>query len=151
MAGFNSIRHNCLTDGCYNYLYLPKVEHLARFLPRTAQFTDIDDCYWRGHATHIRGGRFLFLEWKSWPNPGPLDGGQDWFFRDLSALGGEGRVFVLCAAGDTQTMSVHHMAWYQRGQHYPWRPTTTDTFNNKIQSWGEWAEREWARERACNG
>jgi hypothetical protein len=142
----SAIRHKCpIEEGCYIHEHWPKVELLERHLPGNREFTDIDLGFWRGHATHFGSrqpfciGCFLFLEWKSWPEPGPLLNGQDWFLRDLSALG-DGRIFVLCAAGDPRTMDVHHIAYYRRGQHYPWRPTTTDQFNNTISRWGKWAE-----------
>jgi len=64
--------------------------------------------------------------------------GKNWFLRDLSAIG-DGHILVLCAAGDARTMEVHHIAYYRRGQHHPWQPTTTDHFNNEIRRWGKWA------------
>ena len=55
--GFNPMRWDCDTDGCFNVKRRPKIEMFADCFPRRINFGDVDG------LVEI-GGRFCLLEWK---------------------------------------------------------------------------------------
>mgnify|MGYP001582758060 CR=1 FL=1 len=126
----NPLRWDCRTDGCFNSKRRPKIDQLARFLPGSCQFGDIDAC------AEVNG-RELRIEWKS--APGPLPKGQEIAFRRLSA---SSIVTVLCVAGDAETMNVSHVGIWHLGRWTPWGQCDFAGLGRRIERWGAWAKRQ---------
>lgn len=135
-AGYNPMRWNCDSDGCFNVVKRPKIEVFKDCFPGRISFGDIDGIV-------EKGGMALLLEWK--PAPVALNAGQRIMYENLSK---NGKVTALVLAGDAQTMQVTHRAFFWSGKKSEWSPATLDDAKEFCRRWAVWAQgiADWAKE-----
>lgn len=109
--GYNPLRWDCTSHGCFNKKKRPKIELFADCFPGAINFSDVDGIV-------EMGGRGLLLEWKPSPN---ISGGQEIMYRKLT----ETKILsVICVSGNAETMLVDHIARFEDGNWYKWKPAT---------------------------
>jgi len=74
--GYNPMRWDCATSGCYNKKLRPRIEEFADCFPGSISMSDVDG------IVEV-SGCFLFLEWKS--RREPLKTGQKLLFERITA------------------------------------------------------------------
>lgn len=126
--GYNPMRYNCESQGCFNLLQRPKIEQFASVLPGRIAMSDID-------ATVEVNGRFFFLEMKSFE--GPIPTGQRIYFERLTRL--SPRIVVVVICGDAATMAVTSMLYIYGGRVSDWQPATLDDVRAALADFTEWA------------
>lgn len=111
--GFNPMRWDCSSRGCFNLLCRPKIERFAACFPGRIAMSDID-------ATVEVNGHFVFLEMKS--HRGEIPRGQRLYFERLTRLSPRISVMILC--GNAETMQFEAICWIYNGQLTSWQPTS---------------------------
>lgn len=125
MNGFNPLRHDCGSQGCFNLTRRPKIELFADCFPGKIAMADIDG------IVEING-RFLFLEWKT-PDAQLSTGGRI-TVANLSKIPGS---IVLVVWGDAQTMVVENAEIWLGGR----RVTPSCNGISDVKKWmANWAE-----------
>lgn len=125
--GFNPMRYDCETSGCFNKKRRPKIEVFADCFPGKISFGDVD-------AEVEINGYSLRLEWKSYA--GDLPKGQTIMFSNKTHYGID---TVICVCGDAETMDITHYGMFFRGKWHNWHPATLDELKAKIDGWAQWA------------
>ena len=123
MMGFNPLRHNCETQGCFNKNRRPKIEVFAGCFPGAIAMADIDG------FVEIRG-RFLYLEWKS---PGaPLHTAQRISYTSLSRT--TNSIVILCW-GNAESMDIGKMAVFVDGVRHDFSSPSLESAKLCMQAW----------------
>jgi hypothetical protein len=127
--GFNPMRWDCDTQGCFNEKCRPKIEVFAECFPRNINFGDVDG------SVELEGYE-LKLEWK---NAGHLNipGGQRIAFTKLSQ---DKTQTIICVSGDPKTMVVEKMSVFFGGKQEPWHDATLDDVKQRIKGWCKWVQ-----------
>jgi len=126
--GHNPIRYDCEKSGCFNIMKRPKIEVFCGCFPGRISFGDIDGIV-------ERNGLALLLEWK--PAPIALNQGQRIMYERLSK---NGKITVLCLAGDAQTMTVTHRSYFWDGKKSDWNESTIDGAKEFCSRWSAWTD-----------
>jgi len=122
--GYNPMRWNCDTKGCFNVKQRPKIEVFAECFGGRINFGDVD-------ASLVEvNSRGLILEWKGAPVAIPQ--GQDIAYRNLSRTG---LLVVVTVAGDAETMHVSHCGFYIAGEFSGWRAADIDAVKEIFRRW----------------
>ena len=129
IQGFNPLRWDCSSKGCYNSTVRPRIEHFAQCFPRKIAMTDVDG------MVEI-GGNFLMLEWKQ--PPGTLGRGQEIMFEKLTKAGMPFRVYVV--TGHSQTMEIEDFAIYENSTVQRFIDVDFNDLLASIKGWADWAE-----------
>ena len=125
--GFNPMRYNCDTQGCFNKKRRPKIEVFAECLPEKIAFTDIDA------ACEINGNQ-LWLEFKSFE--GEISRGQHLFFiRQVSVEGKKNAVFVV--VGDAESMDIQSVKIYSNRDCGDFFACDLNTLKSHIKNWAD--------------
>lgn len=129
VAGFNPMRWNCQTSGCFNLKRRPKIEVFADCFPRRINFGDVDG------LVEI-GGMFCLLEWKG-------DGGSVRTGQRLSYLAftREAGNVVFVVNGNAETMAVDGYSTFWGGRQLPLVNADLDALKARIRWWAEWVQR----------
>lgn len=127
-SGYNAMKWDCKTDGCFNRMKRPKIEVFAGCFPGNMNFGDVD-------AIIEIGGRGLVLEWKN--RPGALQDGQRIMWSRLTR---GCALTVLCAAGDAESMTVTHRALFWDGRWFSWREADLAGLKASAWRWAKWAQ-----------
>jgi len=126
--GFNPLRWDCTTQGCFNKKCRPKIEVFAECFPRKINFGDVDG------LVEING-KALIMEWKSFAKELPV--GQRIAYRNLSR---DGKISILCFAGNAETMEITHSLKVHMGKIFSWQSCTMKEAKNLIRQWVYYAE-----------
>ena len=126
--GYNPMRWDCSTQGCFNKKCRPKIEVFAECFPRNINFSDIDG------IVEINGN-FLLLEWKSYA--GNIPTGQKIMFSRMTQ-DNRFTVFIIC--GDAETMSITDLSVIWGGKQQPWARCTLEQLKERMTKWAFWAE-----------
>ncbi len=126
-SGYNPVRWNCQSDGCFNIKRRPKIELFADCFPRKINFGDIDG------AVEL-GGFFCLLEWKG--QGGRLRTAQELMFKRLSSTLGN---YVICVEGDAQTMDVKRYCEFWHGKQGKWKEARLEDVKVRLRRWAIWA------------
>jgi hypothetical protein len=129
--GYNPMRWECSSRGCYNVKHRPKIELFAHVLPGKIAFTDVD-------ATTEVCSNFLFLEWKS-GEPRDLPIGQRIYAQRLTELG-KGAITYVVVCGDAETMTVSHVLTIYKGKLSQWEPCDFTSLEARIARWARKAK-----------
>ena len=124
--GYNPMRWDCQTQGCFNKKKRPKIEMFADCLPGKIAFGDIDG------IVEIRGN-FLFLEFKEHSN---IPKGQQILYRRLTRLA---PAIVLVIEADVETMDVLAVSYVSGGRIEPQVLMNLQGLKDVIKSWSDWA------------
>lgn len=124
--GYNPIRWDCASNGCYNKTLRPRIEEFAGCFPGKISMSDVDG------VVEI-GGRFLFLEWKS--KGGAVQGGQRIMFERLTAL--SPRVTVIVVAGHPREMLVEWVQVFEQGRSREPEACDFEGLHRRIKAWAE--------------
>jgi len=127
-GGYNPLRWDCDTRGCFNQFCRPKIERFATCFPGNIAMSDID-------ATVEVNGRFLFLEMKS--HQGRIPVGQRIYLERLTRLSSQIVAMIVC--GDAQTMQCQAICWVYGGQVFDWQPATLDDVTQLLEDFTQWA------------
>lgn len=125
--GYNQMRWNCETKGCFNKRKRPKIEMFADNFPGNINFSDVD-------AIVEISGNALMMEWKDYGVPLPK--GQEIMYERLSKYG---PITVLCVAGDAETMEVRQQGVFHKGKWSGWKDADMEDVQTKIRAWTQWA------------
>lgn len=125
VPGYNPMRWNCDSRGCYNVKQRPKIEYFAGALPGKIALSDVD-------ATCEVNGHFLFLEWKS-GDPREIPTGQRIYAQRLTAL--SPRITYVIVCGDAETMSVTHVRSARKGVLHDWQECDLEGLFDRIANW----------------
>ena len=128
-GGYNPLRWDCDTRGCFNQFCRPKIERFAACFPGRIAMSDID-------ATVEVNGHFVFLEMKSHQGDIPL--GQRLYFQRLTRL--SPRISVMILHGDAESMQCEAIRWIYNGQVSDWQPTTLDEVIRLLNKFATWAQ-----------
>jgi hypothetical protein len=128
--GYNPLRWNCETQGCYHIKCRPKLEEFAGCFPDRIAMGDIDG------VVEIKG-RFLFLEWKS--RPGPIPKGQRIMLEQLTRASRKITAIVVC--GNPQTMTVENVSVVKRGTIGAAEPCDLDRLKDRVSRWATYARK----------
>lgn len=123
-TGYNPMRWDCETQGCFNKKCRPKIEEFADALPGKISFTDVDG------IVEVNG-HFLLLEWKK--SSGFVPTGQRIMYERLTR---DSRFTVLVLAGNADTMFITAAMTFKDGACSDWHPATFDDIHRQIQKWG---------------
>lgn len=123
MSGYNPLRHDCKSKGCFNLIHRPKIEVFHDLFPGKISFSDIDA------IVEIQGNA-LVLEWKS--TGAPIHAGQEIMWRRLTR-GGIFTVFFI--EGSAKTMEVQSICVLYRGVRHEKEPANLDHVRAKIAGW----------------
>ena len=74
-GGYNPMRYDCSSNGCYNKTLRPRIETFAECFPRRIGMTDVD-------AMVELNNKFMMIEWKA--RGGSLSRGQEIMFEKLT-------------------------------------------------------------------
>lgn len=107
-SGYNPMRYDCETSGCFNKVKRPKIEVFSDCFPGRINFGDVD-------AEVEINGHFLQLEWK--PAKVEMATGQHIKFKRYTQQPGWA---VIVVAGCAETMEIEAFRVYSAGQLYPW-------------------------------
>ena len=124
--GWNPLRWDCETQGCFNVHKRPKIELFADCLPGRIAFSDVDG------ITEIKGN-LLVLEWK---NHRRIPRGQLLLYTRWTA---GGPAAVLLIVGDARNMTVEEVACVYGGVIGPWCEMDIAGLRHEIQAWSNWA------------
>jgi hypothetical protein len=103
--GFNPMRYDCESQGCFNKKRRPKIELFTEDLPEKIAFTDIDAvCEINGHQ--------LWLEYKSFE--GEINRGQHLLFSRQTNYQNKHHM-VLVVVADAETMVTESVKTYYCG------------------------------------
>jgi len=127
--GYNPIRWNCLDQGCYMHKCHPRIEIFADCFPEKIAMSDIDG------VVEING-HFLFMEWKG--DGGKLSTGQHILLQRLTTL--SDKVVAYVVYGDSQTMQVHKVTRYYRGNSKDY-DMQLEQLMEQFRNWGKWVKR----------
>ena len=126
--GYNPLRWDCETQGCFNKKCRPKIEIFADCFPRRINFGDVDG------LVEING-KGLLLEWKSALKEIPT--GQKIAYQKLTQTG---LLAVLCFVGNAETMEITHFMKFHKGISTKWNECSIEQAKKLIQSWVNFAE-----------
>jgi hypothetical protein len=126
--GYNPMKWNCGTRGCFNAIRRPKIEVFAEVLPGRIAMSDID-------ATVEVNGNFLFMEFKS--HLGDIPTGQKIYFQRLTRLSSKITVLVICA--DAETMMCHALRLIYGGEVFDWEAASLEDVMEELRQWTIWA------------
>ena len=129
-AGFNPMRWDCQTDGCFNVKRRPKIEMFGDCFPGKGSFGDVDG------IVEIRGC-FCLLEWKS--GTAPLPRGQE---RMMIAFTRQPGNIVFVVNGNAQTMVVTGYFVFWHGKRMEPVQATLGTVKERIRKWVAWVQAE---------
>jgi hypothetical protein len=121
--GYNPMRWDCESQGCFNRKLRPKIEMFADCFPGRISLGDIDG------MVEINGA-FLLLEWKA-PG-GELELGQQIAFEKFSRFP---RCSVIVVQGDPETMIIWGFGIFFEGRYTPSRPRTYDDLCGVMKRW----------------
>ena len=124
--GYNPMRWDCQTQGCFNKKKRPKIEEFADCLPGKIAFGDVDG------IVEIKGN-FLFLEFKEHSN---IPKGQQILYRRLTRLA---PAIVLVIEADVETMDVFGVSYVASGRIEPQVLMNLQGLKDLIKSWSDWA------------
>jgi hypothetical protein len=105
--GYNPLRWDCASQGCFNLRRRPKIEIFADCFPGRISFGDVDG------IVEV-GGNALLLEWKS--EERQLPSGQRLLYQRLTR---NGPVSVMIVIGDAETMLIDATAIFADGIRHP--------------------------------
>jgi hypothetical protein len=125
--GWNPLRWNCDTNGCFNKLRRPKIEVFAECFPGKSNFGDVDG------LVEVNG-HFCLLEWKG--TGGQVHTGQRISFERFVACPGN-VVFVVNGNAETMTVSSYDVFWKNQRQHHP---GSLDDVKKRMKSWAAHAQ-----------
>ena len=121
--GYNPMRWDCITKGCFNVKRRPKIEIFSDCFPGRIGMGDVDG------LVEING-RFLLLEWKTESTNLPT--GQRILYERLTQKDG---FAVIVVVGDAETMEVSQLCWFVQGRQTPWLNATMETVKQRIKGW----------------
>lgn len=124
VPGWNPIRHECETQGCWNKVHRPRIELFAGALPRKISMTDLD-------ATVEVNGSFLFLEWKSYA--GEIPTGQRIYFERLTSL--SEKITAVVVAGNPELDTVEAIQTFSKGKARDWEECDLEGLFERIKRW----------------
>lgn len=127
-SGFNPMRWNCRTSGCFNVKRRPKIEVFAECFPRRINFGDVDGIV-------ELSGKFLMLEWKG--DGGAIRTGQARTYVEFTRNIGN---LVLVVHGDAETMTVEGYSQYWSGKPFPFVTGDLDAVKDRMRRWVHWAQ-----------
>ena len=125
--GYNPMRWDCETKGCFNKRKRPKIEVFHGNFPGKINFSDVDG------IVEISGNA-LMLEWKD--KNVPIPKGQQIMYERLSE---HGPITVMCVAGDAETMEVYQYGIFHKGKFTGWKDADMELIQDKIRKWTHYA------------
>ena len=125
--GYNPMRWDCETKGCFNKRKRPKIEVFHHNFPGKINFSDVDG------IVEISGNA-LMLEWKD--KNVPIPKGQAIMYERLSK---HGPITVMCVAGDAETMEVYQYGIFHKGKFSGWKDADMELIQDKIRKWTHYA------------
>jgi len=125
VGGYNPLRWDCNTSGCFNQKKRPKIEVFSECFPGRINFGDVD-------AIVEIGGQFLLLEWKEFTAELPT--GQRIMYRRLT---GDEHFVVLVVVGDAETMAVEGIQAWEKGRAKPFEALDLAGLKRRIRSWAK--------------
>ncbi len=126
--GFNPMRWDCKTRGCFNIKRRPKIEVFSDCFPGNISFGDVDG------IVEING-HGLMLEWKTDTNK-PTTGQRIMYERRTKSK----LITVFLVVGNAETMEVSHMGIFFEGKQSRLQKVTLEDVKHKIKSWVVWAK-----------
>jgi hypothetical protein len=121
-SGFNPMRWNCETSGCFNTKRRPKIEVFADCFPSRINFGDVDGL--------VEYGSFCLLEWKG--EGGSLRTGQRISFEQFTRQPGN---IVFVVDGNAETMEVTRYSIFWAGSHQTAIDANLDELKERIKAW----------------
>jgi hypothetical protein len=131
-GGYNPMRYDCKSRGCYNLNLRPKIETFAECFPRKIGMGDVDG------IVEI-GSKFLLVEWKS--DGGLVTRGQEIMFERLTKDNEQFVVYVV--EGNPVTMEIDEYTMYFNSSVQRFCCHDHDglaELKGSFSSWAEWAE-----------
>lgn len=125
--GYNPMRWDCDSKGCFNVVKRPKIEVFKPCFPGKISFGDIDG------IVEI-GGMALLLEWK--PSRDELRTAQEIMYRNLSK---DGKVTAIVVVGDAKTMDVSASQYFKLGERSEWKDCDLEYVKRFCAAWAKWA------------
>ena len=122
-GGFNPMRWNCDSQGCFNIKCRPKLEVFSECFPRRINFGDVDGLVELNNS-------FLMLEWKD--KNSSITKGQKFTYIRLSAINHSA---VIVVNGSAETMRVESFFTFQNGQQKDLQNGTLEDLKTKIRGW----------------
>lgn len=129
-SGFNPMRWNCQTAGCFNVKRRPKIELFADCFPRRINFGDVDGLV-------ELNGWFCLLEWKG--DGGAVRTGQHRSYIQFTNEDRPGNI-VFVVYGNAETMHVEGYAHYWAGLHHPMVRGDLKALKTRMRTWVAFTE-----------
>jgi hypothetical protein len=123
-AGYNPLRWNCESSGCYNTKLRPRIEEFAGCFPGRNAMSDVDG------IVEI-AGRFLLLEWKA--RGGSVQIGQRIMFERLTGL--SPKITVIVVSGHPREMRIESVQVFHGGKSQPPEVTDFDGLKARVSAW----------------
>lgn len=121
--GFNPIRWDCKSRGCFNQKQRPKIEIFCDLFPGKISFGDIDG------IVEVNGFG-LVIEWKGVNVPVPR--GQQIMWERLTR---SKMLTALVVSGDPESMVVDHVSWFYSGTFFNGKPCDMAELRKIISKW----------------
>ena len=130
--GYNPLRHNCDTMGCFNKVRRPRIEEFAVCFAGDNNFGDCDGMV-------EKKGRLCMLEWKG-PG-GSLAAGQIIAFEHLTITpqGKPNGNIVFVVEGHPKTMVIDRYSIFWGGRQHDWVIGDFQQLKDRISAWDLWA------------
>jgi hypothetical protein len=132
--GFNPLRHDCITGGCFNKVHRPHIEEFADCFYGTNNFGDCDGMV-------EKKGRLCLLEWKG--TGAPMSVGQVIAFEHLTMTPNSeangNMVFVV--EGDPVTMKVDRYCVFYGGRQGEWKYASFADVKARIKQWDDYTSK----------
>ena len=127
--GYNPIRWDCKSQGCFAQNCRPRIEELAEALPGRMAFGDLDG------MVEI-GGNVLILEFK---HPGSLiPKGQLTAYQKMTDAN---HITVFVIWGESATMRLEQLSIFYGGKQTAPVPVNLNALRNRISAWANYAQR----------
>lgn len=127
--GFNPMRWNCETQGCFNKFMRPKIEIFAECFPDKIALGDID-------ATVEMNRHFLHLEFKR--NANSIPRGQQIYLRNFTEQSEKNAALIVHA--DPVSMECFGVVAVQEGRFTDYVPSSQDEVKAILRRWAAHTE-----------
>jgi len=125
--GYNPLRWDCESQGCFNIKCRPKIEVFSQCFPGKINFGDVDGIV-------EMNSKALMLEWK--PGKGLLTTGQRIMYRNLTSVA---PITVLCVVGSAETMVCESYSYYHKGKFHDSELASLEKVMEFMSQWARWA------------
>lgn len=124
MNGYNPMRWNCDSDGCYNLKCRPKIEVFHGCFKGKISMGDVDG------IVEING-HILIMEWKS--RPGTLPTGQRLLLSRITKI--SPLITAIIVVGDPEEMRVESVSVCSGGRIHEPEPIDLDGLKSRMKAW----------------